>query len=131
MRYVIHTALQRTSVRFLIAGGGAAVLFALLSFGALSMRMPPFLGTLAAYAITVVSSYAVQRSWTFRGRHCHGDAFPRYLAAQLAMACTTATAAQALARRGMSAAAISLCVTLAGSAGSFCLSRFWVFAPRR
>lgn len=131
MLHTLQAALRHQTVRFVITGATAAALFAVLDWSALSLSLPPFAGTAAAYAVTVVASYTVQRAWTFRGRHRHGQAFPRYLAAQIGCACLTAAIAQVLARFGLSAAATSGCVTLIGSAASFCLSRYWVFPATR
>ncbi|MCW6508625.1 GtrA family protein [Lichenifustis flavocetrariae] len=124
-----RTLLQGTTVRFLITGVGAALLFWCLSFFLLRGGLPAFAGTLAAYTVTVLVSYSMQRAWTFGGQHRHQDALPRYVAAQIFCALGTGLLARAIAKAGLQPAAISVATTLAGSATSYCLSRFWVFRP--
>lgn len=120
--------LDHETVRFLLAGGGAAALFYLLTFVALRLGAPAFAGTLTAYGVTVVTSYTIQQRWTFRRRRGHGHAFPRYMAAQVGSALISATLAHSAATLGLAAAALALVPTLAGSAVSYVLSRYWVFA---
>ena len=123
--------LDHETVRFVMTGGGAAMLFYLMTFVALRSGAPPFAGTLTAYAVTVVTSYTIQHSWTFRGRRGHGHAFPRYVAAQVVSALLAATLARATSDLGLTAAALALVPTLAASAVSYVLSRYWVFAQTR
>lgn len=123
----LNGLLGREPVRFVITGVAAAALLATLTFVALRSPLPPFAGTLLAYGITVVASYTAQQAWTFRGRHGHGRAFPRYCAAQVLCAGFTAGLAQLLVHAGFTPAATAVTTTILASAASYALSRFWVF----
>ena len=120
--------LAHETVRFVATGATAALLFYVLTFGLLRAGAPAFAGTLVAYAVTVVSAYSVQQAWTFRGRRPHGQAFPRYLAAQIVSGLLAATLARFVASLGLPPAAIALVSALSSSAVSYLLSRYWVFA---
>lgn len=128
---LLRAALTDRTVRFLITGGGAAVLFYALTFGFVRAGAPPFTGTLAAYAVAFVASYTVQRAWTFSGQHDHRHALPRYLAAQIGAALVASAVSRAAAHAGVAPASMALASTLVGSACGFVLSRYWVFADRR
>lgn len=120
--------LQNETIRFVIAGSSAALLFYALTFAAIRLGAPPFAGTLGAYAITFLVSYSVQQSWTFRGRQGHARALPRYLAAQVTAAVVAGVAAHAVAGTGAGPAGAALASTLTGSALSYVLSKYWVFS---
>ncbi|MDX7952633.1 GtrA family protein [Lichenihabitans sp. Uapishka_5] len=118
-------------VRFVVTGLGAAALLFGLTDAALRSPLPPFAGSLLAYGLTLLVSYVVQQAWTFRGRHAHRAALPRYCAAQALCAAGTATLAAIATRTGISAPAASLAAALFSGACSYGLSRHWVFAARR
>ena len=119
--------LDATTLRFIVTGLSAAGLMFVLSFGFVRAGLPPFPGTLLAYAITVVVTYAVQQSWTFRGRSRHAEAFPRYAAVQVVCALCSGGAAQGLSSLGVPHLAMAALTTIASSAISYVLSRWWVF----
>ena len=124
--------LMNRNVRFVIAGGGAAVLFYTATFSLLRLDVPPFPAVLSAYVVAIVVSYTVQHRWTFGGEHAHARSFPRYVAAQAASALLTSLVARALGGGfDLPPAILSGCTTLFGSALSYVLSRFWVFADVR
>lgn len=121
-----------TAIRFIVTGAGAAALFFVLSVAFVTAGAPPFLGSLAAYAIAFLASYLLQLGWTFRGLHRHGHALPRYLILQLSCALLSAAAAQALV--ALFAAPVLLMSFIAtGFAGvvSYVLSSTWVFPDGR
>ena len=121
--------MDATTLRFLVTGGGAACLFFVLSFGFVHAGLPPFAGTLLAYAIAFVASYTTQQAWTFRGERRHAEALPRYLAAQVACALASALLARLLVRvGGLPPLPMAAVTTFASGATSYCLSRYWVFA---
>lgn len=121
--------MDATVVRFVITGGSAACLFFALSFGLVHAGAPPFLGTLLAYAVTFVAAYTVQQAWTFRGGRRHAEALPRYLAAQVGCALGSALLARGLvAGFGLPPLPMAAVTTLASSAASYVLSRYWVFS---
>ena len=127
-----RVAIDATTVRFVVTGASAAALFFLLSYAGLRAGLPPFTGTLLAYGVTVVASYTAQQAWTFRGRSRHGEAFPRYLAVQVGCALLSAALARLLVvEAGLGALPVAILTTLASSAISYGLSRFWVFAGAR
>lgn len=119
-----------TTLRFLITGCGAAMLFFGLSFTAVHAGLSPFAGTLLAYGIAFVAAYSTQRAWTFGGSHRHRDALPRYLGAQLACGLLSASLARLLGRAGLPPLPMAAFVTFASSSLGYVLSRFWVFAAR-
>jgi putative flippase GtrA len=78
-----------------------------------------------------MTGYALQRRWTFRARHRHLFAFPRYLALQVFSCLVSACIADAaITRFGFSPLAMSAVTTLVTGAISFLGSAFWVFADR-
>lgn len=130
MRQRINTALNDQTVRFLITGSGAALLFYTLSVVFILCGAPPFGGTVAAYAIAFVVSYTVQHRWTFGGQHRHSDSLPRYMAAQACSALVAGLVAHVATREGLPTVIVSLASTLIASVMSYGLSRYWVFASR-
>lgn len=116
--------------RLVATGGAAALIFAACAFALRAWAgLPPFAASGAAYAIAFSFAYTTQRRWTFGGRHSHGRAFPRYLAAQIFCLLLSAALSQATsAVWGASPLVMSCTTTVAVSAVSFVLSRFWVFA---
>ncbi len=126
----LRSALRLRLVRFVTVGVGAAALLFALSYLFVRLGMPPFAGSIAAYAIAFAVAYACQHGWTFGGEHAHSHALPRYLAVQLGCALISGVVAHvAVAGFGGSALAMSVAVTIAASAASYVLSSLWVF-PR-
>lgn len=132
MKTLVKSAAQLRIVRFLTVGLGAAALLFVLSYLFRRLGMPPFAGSVAAYAIAFVIAYSAQRGWTFGGAHSHRHAFPRYLAVQVICALVAGLVAHgAVAGLGWSALAMSAALTLAAGAASFVLSSLWVFPSRQ
>lgn len=119
------------NVRLVLVGGSAAGLFFVLTYLFVSAGGPPFLSSVAAYAIAFVFAYTAQHAWTFGGQHKHGSAFPRYLAAQIFCALLSGLVSQIASMAGAPAALISGAAMLASSGASFLLVRFWVFSDSR
>src|SRR5260370_15200141 len=71
-----------TFAKFVVAGGSTAALFLVLCYVFAKSGAPPFLASIAAYALAFGIGYALQRGWTFNAQHRHQEAFPRYLALQ-------------------------------------------------
>ncbi len=129
MRSGVLHRIDATTLRFLITGSSAAGLFFILSYVGVSAGLPPFAGTLLAYAITFVGCYTVQQAWTFQGRRRHTEALPRYLAVQIGCGLFSALLARLLVSlAGFAPLAMAAATTLASSSISYCLSRWWVFA---
>ena len=119
-------------MRFIVVGVGAALMFFVLSFLFRRGGMPPFAGTVVAYAISFAAAYIAQRGWTFGGVHSHGEAFPRYLTGQIGCALMSGVVGHvAVDGFGLSAFWMSATVTIAASAASYLLSSFWVFPAAR
>jgi putative flippase GtrA len=116
--------------RLVVTGGGAALLFAACAYAFRAWAgLPPFASSAAAYIIAFAVAYTTQRRWTFRGRHSHGHAFPRYLAAQLFCLVLSAALSQAMGAIWEASPLVMACVTSVAVSGvSFVLSRCWVFA---
>ncbi|HEY4191807.1 MAG TPA: GtrA family protein [Mesorhizobium sp.] len=132
MGAILHGAGGQRLVRFVVVGVGAAALFFGLSWLLVSFGVPPFIGSAIAYGSAFCVAYCAQRSWTFEGRHDHGQVLPRYLTLQLGCALFSGVLAHvAVTRFGMAPLAMSAFTTLAASAASYVLSTFWVFADRR
>lgn len=116
-------------VRFVIVGGGAAVLMFVLSYLFRLGGIQPFAGNIAAYAIVFAVAYSAQRGWTFGGSHAHRRVLPRYLAAQLASALAAGLVGYVFTDvLGASPFWMSGAVTLTAGATSYFLSSRWVFA---
>jgi putative flippase GtrA len=114
--------------RFVVVGVGAAGLLFVLSFLLVSAGLPPFTGSVIAYAAAFAVAYTAQRSWTFGGRHDHGRALPRYFILQLCCAAFSGTISHiAVNRLSMSPLAMSALTTIAASAVSYVFSSKWVF----
>jgi putative flippase GtrA len=115
-------------VRFAVVGIGAALLFFVLSWALVSAGLPPFVGSVIAYALAFVLAYSAQRGWTFEGRHDHGRALPRYLVTQLVCAVFAGLSAHvAVSIFSLSPLVMSAIITLAAGAASYVLSSVWVF----
>jgi putative flippase GtrA len=124
-------ALTLRPIRFATVGVGAAALLFGLSWLFVHLGASPFIGSVAAYAISFVVAYAAQHGWTFGGAHRHSRALPRYLAVQLGCAILSGLVAHASVQMaGAPPLAMSAAVTLAASGASFVLSFLWVFPDR-
>lgn len=119
-----------TLARLVATGIAAALIFAALAFALRAWAgLQPFAASGAAYLAAFSFSYTTQRRWTFGGRHSHSRAFPRYLAAQVICFALSAALSQLVGGVwGASPLAMASITTVAVSAVSFGLSRFWVFA---
>ncbi len=114
--------------RFVTVGVGAAALFFGLSWLLVSRGVPPFTGSVIAYATAFVVAYSAQRAWTFEGRHDHAQALPRYFVLQVGCALFSGVVAHfATSRLGMSPFAMSALTTVVASAASYVISSLWVF----
>jgi putative flippase GtrA len=124
--------IDATTLRFLVTGTSAAGFFFVLSASLVGAGLPPFGGTLLAYAVTVGLTYTAQQAWTFRGRARHLEAFPRYLAVQVGCGLLSALLARTLVGLfGLPPLPMAAITTVASSAVSYLLSRYWVFAAAR
>lgn len=118
-------------VRFIIVGGGGALLyFALMWFFHASLELAPFLATICAYGVSFCVTYTLQHRWTFRSIATHKVALPRYAVVQVTCALLTACITQAASHiypqsPNWLLAGIS---TVIASSLSFVLSSLWVFA---
>ena len=129
MKAMLRAALRLRTVRFLTVGVGAALLFFVLTYALVSLGMPPFAGTVVAYAAAFVTAYLAQRNWTFGGGHAHGRALPRYFILQAGCALGSGVLAHVAAEKfQMSPLAMSTLTTVAASVVSYFLSSLWVFA---
>lgn len=115
-------------VRFIIAGSGTALLFFVLAWALVSAGLPPFSGTLLAYATAIVAGYTAQRQWTFRAAHPHSRSFPRYLALQIGCGVLSGLISHVTTNLlGLQPFLMSLTAVIAVSAISFVASALWVF----
>jgi putative flippase GtrA len=131
MTAIVHSLTSMRLFRFVTVGVGAGLLFFVLSFLLVSAGMPPFPGSLLAFAIAFVFAYAAQHSWTFESRHGHRRSLPRYLTLQVACALFSAIVAHVAVRYfGMSPLAMSATTTLLGGAVSYVVSSLWVFPDK-
>ena len=118
----------RTLAKFIVSGGSAATVFLVLSYTFARLGAPPFLASVAAYALAFGIGYGLQRGWTFGARHSHGHAFPRYLAAQVGFGLFSGLVSHvAVSEFGVSALQMAVATTLIVGALSFVVSRWWVF----
>jgi putative flippase GtrA len=131
MSQALPVFVQTRMFRFLTVGVGAALLLFVLSWLLVSLGLSPFIGSVIAYAITVLVAYSAQRGWTFGGKHDHARAMPRYFALQVGCAGFSGLVSHvAVTRFGMSPLSMSALMTIAASAVSFVLSSLWVFPAR-
>ncbi|WP_108470441.1 GtrA family protein [Rhodanobacter thiooxydans] len=122
-------------VRFLIVGGGCALLyFVLMWFCRANLGFAPFVATICAYGVSFCVAYVLQHRWTFRSEATHKVTLPRYTLAQVTCALLTAGITQAISHiypqsPNWILAGVS---TVLASGLSFVLSSLWVFAvPQR
>jgi putative flippase GtrA len=117
-----------TTLRFVVVGVGAAGLLFFLSWLFVSSGMPPFAGSVLAYAIAFVAAYSAQRNWTFGGGHDHGHALPRYFLLQAGCALASGLVAHVAVASFGAPPFVMSAVTVAGaSAVSYLGSMLWVF----
>jgi len=129
MKALLRAAIGLRAVRFLTVGVGAALLFFVLTYALASLGMPPFAGTVVAYAAAFVIAYSAQRNWTFGGGHAHARALPRYFILQAGCALGSGVLAHvATEKMQMSPLAMSALTTVAACMVSYVLSSLWVFA---
>jgi putative flippase GtrA len=131
MKAVLRAAIRPRAVRFLAVGIGAALLFFALTYALVSLGMPPFAGTVVAYAAAFVTAYWAQRNWTFGGGHAHGRALPRYFVLQAGCALGSGVLAHVASEKfQMLPLTMSTLTTVAAGVVSYFLSSLWVFADR-
>lgn len=115
--------------RFIVVGAGAAALLGALLFGFASLGMAPFPASVLAYGVAFAVAYTAQRSWTFRGRHAHSHALPRYFTLQFGCALLSGVLSELWTGwLGVSPFAMSALTTVAVSAFSYFMSSCWVFS---
>lgn len=118
--------------RFVIVGGGCAILyFLLMLICRSSLGLTPFLATICAYIASFCVAYILQRRWTFRSDKAHRTTLPRYALVQVTCAIFTAVITQGISHAypqasGWILAGIS---TALASSLSFVLSSRWAFSP--
>lgn len=72
---------SRRAIRFLVIGIGATLLYALLAAGfsaTVAMSLKPALGSMLAYALAAVFSYAGHKYFTFVSSGAHRFEVPRF-----------------------------------------------------
>jgi len=129
MRLRFEKVLERREFRFLLAGAALAifyfnVVFSLVRFASLS----PFMSSVLAYVSALGLGYVVQRNWSFRARHSHSKALPRYVLLQAGCAGISGLSAQAATTYfQMPPLVMSVLNTITVSLISFIVSMNWVF----
>lgn len=119
---------HKTGLRFLLSGASTTCVYFILSYLLIRAGWRPFSANIASYAIAFLFGYLLQRTWTFRGRHPHREALPRYLAAQLGCALTVAVAADlAMSSLHPSPFLLSLGAASSSAGISYVVSVLWVF----
>jgi putative flippase GtrA len=126
MRNLLHRR-PGTLPRFVASGAATALLYLALGTGLIAAGLRPFIAGLVAYAAAFAAGYALQRNWTFRARHAHGRALPRYLALQTLCALLAAGVAEAVSVTGAPALAAGAASTAAAGGVSYLASLLWVF----
>jgi putative flippase GtrA len=122
------TAIHMTLVRFALTGTAVAAVFFSLTVLFVHVGLPPFIASAASFVIAFGVGYTLQHGWTFRARHRHLFAFPRYLALQIVSCLVSAFVADAaVSRFGLSVIAMSAVTTCLAGAVSFLGSLLWVF----
>jgi putative flippase GtrA len=95
MRPPLSALFERREYRFFLTGAGLAGFFWAINFSLVSIGLPAFASSMLAYAGAVGVGYVAQRNWSFRARHSHAKALPRYLALQTGCAVMSGLSAQA------------------------------------
>ena len=128
MTAALRAAVRMRAVRFLTVGVGAALLFFVLTYGLVSLGMPPFAGAAIAYAAAFVIAYSAQRSWTFGGGHDHGRTLPRYFILQAGCALGSGLLAHVVTDKfQMPPLTMSMLTTVTAGLVSYVVSSRWVF----
>jgi putative flippase GtrA len=131
MRRRLHELAGNRMCRFLIVGSGAAALLLALTYALARLGMPPFAGSVTAYAVAFCCAYLAQRGWTFGGNHDHSRALPRYFVLQAGCAAFSGLVSHvAVSRLGMAPLPMAVVTTVAASAASYVVSSAWVFPMR-
>ncbi len=129
VRSLLETVLERRETRFFLTGAGLAgfyfiVVFVFVSIGGLA----PFTSSVLAYIGALGLGYLVQRNWSFRARHSHSKALPRYLMLQTGCAVFSGLGAQTTTTYFyMPALTMSILNTLMMALISYVVSLNWVF----
>jgi putative flippase GtrA len=96
----------------------------LVSIGGLA----PFTSSVLAYVSALGLGYHVQRNWSFRARHSHSKAVPRYIVLQVGCAVFSGLGAQtATVYLHMPPLTMSILNTLLMAMISYVVSLYWVF----
>jgi len=119
-----------TLARFAGVGIGAALLLFALTWGLTATGLGPFTAGVVAYAVSLAVAYLIQRDWSFRRRHAHVQALPRYLAVQALAALASGAVAHIASSYGLEAPVAAAAATVAASTVSLLLSLLWVFPAR-
>jgi putative flippase GtrA len=129
MRAIANLWHESTALRFVIIGGGCAVLyFAVCLALATLFDLSPFLASFGAYLICFWVGYSLQRGVTFRSKARHRVTLTRYAAWHLFGATAVSAATDVVASASVwDATYIALFSTLLCSAVSFFISSRWVF----
>lgn len=118
-------------IRFVIVGGGSAILYFLLMWLCRSsLGLTPFLATICAYSASFCAAYTLQHRWTFRSGTTHRITLPRYALVQVICAVLTAGVTQAISHAYPQAAdgILAGISTALASSLSFVLSSRWAFS---
>jgi putative flippase GtrA len=93
-----------------------------------SIGLAPFASSSLAYVSALGVGYLTQRNWSFRARHSHAKALPRYLLLQAGCALMSGLSAQAAtALFNMLPLPMSMLNTLVMGLISYIVSLNWVF----
>jgi putative flippase GtrA len=115
-------------VRFLIIGGGANFAYFAGTYLLVTGSVAPFVASALSWSLAFAAAYLLQRGWTFSGQHPHGQAFPRYLIAQIGCGGVVALGTQAAAVIWRPThLQISIGSALLSGALSYVASLTWVF----
>jgi putative flippase GtrA len=120
----------RSGVAFVIVGGGAAVIFIVLSTAILSLNtgIPRWLASALCYALLVGPVYLAHHKITFRSQQRHSEALPKYLATQaLAVVVSAGMAMPVYHLFHLEPLPGSVLVTVLTSIGSFVVLKLWTF----
>jgi putative flippase GtrA len=122
-------ALERREFRFLLVGASLAAFYFGVVFSLVKFRgFSPFMSSVLAYVCALGLGYIIQRNWSFRARHSHLKALPRYILLQAACAMFSGLSAQiAMKYFQMPPLTLSIVSTLTVSLVSFVVSLTWVF----
>jgi putative flippase GtrA len=128
MKSLLEDVLSRRETRFLLAGAGLAGFFFIAVFLLTIGGLAPFASSVLAYFGALGLGYFVQRNWSFRGRHSHSKALPRYLMLQTGCAVLSGLGAQAATSYfRMPPLAMSIVNTFLMALISYVVSLNWVF----